>query len=46
VLSDAGTDVTAAIETFTPSAAFEARLDARRDKLIGAVVAALTGATR
>jgi hypothetical protein len=44
VLKTTGVDVTAAIESFAPTPELEKRLDARRDRLIAAVVDALAGA--
>jgi hypothetical protein len=44
VLADRGIDVTAMIDDFTPDPAFQARLDAERDRLIEAVATALDGA--
>jgi hypothetical protein len=41
VLADHGIDAVAAIDRFTPDAAFQARLDGERDRLIEAVARAL-----
>jgi hypothetical protein len=43
VLKSTGLDVTKAVESFVPSAEFETRLDARRDKLIATIMSALQG---
>ncbi len=41
VLADHGIDAAAAIDDFTPDAAFQAQLDGERDRLIEAVARAL-----
>jgi len=43
VLKSTGLDVTAAVDMFVPSAEFEKRLDAKRDKLIASIMTALQG---
>ncbi len=43
VLARHGLDIAAEVDAFEPDAAIQARLDTERDRLIGAVVAALDG---
>ena len=43
VLARHGLDIAAEVDAFEPDAAIQARLDIDRDRLIGAVVAALDG---
>lgn len=43
VLKSTGLDVAAAVDSFVPPPEFETKLDARRDKLINAVMTALQG---
>jgi hypothetical protein len=45
VLTQHGIDVSSAIERFVPSPDMEKALDAKRDKLIAAIIAALQPAT-